>query len=468
MKKFMDENFLLQNEVAEKLYHWYAKKMPIYDYHCHLNPQEIYEDKKFTNITEMWLSGDHYKWRAMRSNGIDEKYITGDCNDYEKFFAWAKTLPKAAGNPLYHWTHLELQRYFGIYENLNEKTAESIWDKANLLIQEEGFSARALIKKSNVKVICTTDDPTDSLEYHIKLKEDKDFDVKVLPTFRPDKAVEITKEGFVDWVKKLEEAAKQSITSYLELVQALENRIEFFNSVGCRISDHGLTDAPYEETSLEEVSEIFKKALSGRKISKLEEDKYKTYILHFFGSQYAKLEWTMQIHLAATRNNNTKMFNKLGADSGFDSINDSNVSYPLSRILDSLEKEDALPKTILYTLNPKDNYVLGTMLGNFQGSEVPGKIQFGSGWWFNDNKDGMVEQMKALGNLGLLGNFVGMLTDSRSFTSYTRHEYFRRILCNLLGQWVENGEFPNDTELLKELVEGICFYNAKQYFGIDI
>ncbi len=468
MKKFMDENFLLKNGVAIKLYHDYAKEMPIYDYHCHLSSKEIYEDKKFGNITEAWLYGDHYKWRAMRSNGVDEKYITGDSADYEKFLAWAKTLPMAVGNPLYHWTHLELQRYFEIYEPLSEKTAESIWEKANALIQGNEFSAKGLIKKSNVKVICTTDDPIDSLEYHQKLEEDKEFDVRVLPTFRPDKAVEINKADFKAYVKKLGEATGQTITNYSELLLALENRIEFFNSVGCKISDHSLTDVPYAEANAEKVEKIFKKAMNGETVSREEEDKYKTHILHFFGTQYSKFGWAMQVHMGAMRSNNTNMVAKLGADTGFDSINDSNIAYPLSRLLDSLEKDGALPKTILYTLNPKDNYVLGTMLGNFQGSEVPGKIQFGSGWWFNDNKDGMTEQMKALGNLGLLGNFVGMLTDSRSFLSYTRHEYFRRILCNLLGEWVENGEFPYDNELLKNIVQGICFNNAKRYFGIDV
>lgn len=468
MKNFMDENFLLQNETAVKLYHEFAKNMPVYDYHCHLSPKEIYENKKFRNITELWLAGDHYKWRAMRSFGIDEEYITGEAGDYEKFMAWAKTLPRAIGNPLYHWAHLEIQRYFGIYETLSEKTAEAIWEKANSLIQEEGFSARDLIKKSNVKVICTTDDPVDSLEYHKKIKKDKAFDVKVLPTFRPDKAVEIRKEGFAEWIRDLEKAAMQKITNYEELMNALEKRIEFFHSLGCRISDHGLTDVPYAEATNEEVQKIFGKALRGEMISEIEEQKYKTHILHFFGIQYSMFGWTMQIHVGATRNNNTRMFRSLGADSGFDSINDSNISLPLSRILDSLDKDGELPKTILYTLNPKDNYVLGTMLGNFQGSEVPGKIQFGSGWWFNDNKDGIKEQLKALGNLGLLGTFVGMLTDSRSFISYTRHEYFRRILCSLIAEWVENGEYPNDTDILKEIIEGICFNNAKKYFGIEI
>lgn len=468
MKKFMDDNFLLESETAEKLYHKYAKEMPIYDYHCHLSPKEIYEDKKFRNITEAWLGGDHYKWRAMRSNGVEEKYITGDSEDYDKFMAWARTLPKAIGNPLYHWTHLELQRYFGIRETLSEKTAKTIWEKANNLIVNSDFSARNLIKKSNVKVICTTDDPIDNLEYHIKLKEDKDFSAKVLPTFRPDKAVEIKKDDFTSWIKKLSNISRIEINDYSDLKEALKSRIEFFHKVGCRISDHGLIDVPYAKGTEEEVSEIFLKALNNIEITKLEEDKYKTNMLHFFGKEYAKYKWTMQIHFGALRNNNTNMFKKLGADTGFDSINDSNVAYEISRILDSLEKENSLPKTILYTLNPKDNYVLGTMLGNFQCEGIKGKIQFGSGWWFNDNKDGMIEQMKALGNLGLLGNFVGMLTDSRSFLSYTRHEYFRRIMCNLIGQWVEKGEYPYDEELLEELIKGISFNNAKEYFGIEL
>lgn len=468
MKKFMDDNFLLESEIAEELYHKYAKEMPIYDYHCHLSPKEIYEDKKFKNITEAWLGGDHYKWRAMRSNGIEEKYITGNSEDYDKFLAWAKTLPKALGNPLYHWTHLELQRYFGITETLSEKTAKIIWEKANKLIEQNDFSARSLIIKSNVKVICTTDDPIDNLEYHIKLKEDKNFDVKVLPTFRPDKAVEIKKDDFISWIEKLKNVSGKEINNYSDLKNILTTRIDFFHEVGCRISDHGLIDVPYSENTDEEVSKIFLKALNKLEITKLEENKYKSNMLNFFGKEYAKRNWTMQIHFGALRNNNTNMFKKLGADTGFDSVNDSNVAYEISRILDSLEKENSLPKTILYTLNPKDNYVLGTMLGNFQGEGIKGKIQFGSGWWFNDNKDGMIEQMKALGNLGLLGNFVGMLTDSRSFLSYTRHEYFRRIMCNLIGQWVENGEYPYDEEMLEEIIKGISFNNSRDYFGIEL
>ena len=467
MKKFMDENFLLSNQTAINLYHSYAKDMPIIDYHCHIDPKEIYENKKFKNITEAWLYADHYKWRAMRSNGIDEKYITGDGSDYEKFLAWAKTLPMAIGNPLYHWAHLELQRFFGIYDVIDEDTAPLIWEKANKLITGEGFRVRDLIKKSNVETICTTDDPTDTLEYHIKLKEDESFDVKVLPTFRPDKGMEINAEGFASWVKKLEEISKIKITNYDEFLKAFESRIEFFHSVGCRISDHGMNNTVlYAEVSKEEAEAIFKKGLEGKVVSLEEEKKYKTYTFRFLAQHYYKLGWTMQLHIAALRNNNTRMKEKLGADSGFDSINDESIAYPLSRLLDSLDRESSLPKTILYTLNPKDNYVLGTMLGNFQGDGIPGKIQFGSAWWFNDNKDGMIEQMKALANLGLFGRFVGMLTDSRSFLSYTRHEYFRRILCNLIGEWVENGEVPENEKLLKKIVQGICYNNANKYFGI--
>ena len=403
----------------------------------------------------------------MRSNGIDEKYITGDGSDYEKFLAWAKTLPMAIGNPLYHWAHLELQRFFGIYDVIDEDTAPLIWEKANKLITGEGFRVMDLIKKSNVETICTTDDPTDTLEYHIKLKEDESFDVKVLPTFRPDKGMEINAEGFASWVKKLEEISKIKITNYDEFLKAFESRIEFFHSVGCRISDHGMNNTVlYAEVSKEEAEAIFKKGLEGKVVSLEEEKKYKTYTFRFLAKHYYKLGWTMQLHIAALRNNNTRMKEKLGADSGFDSINDESIAYPLSRLLDSLDRESSLPKTILYTLNPKDNYVLGTMLGNFQGDGIPGKIQFGSAWWFNDNKDGMIEQMKALANLGLFGRFVGMLTDSRSFLSYTRHEYFRRILCNLIGEWVENGEVPENEKLLKKIVQGICYNNANEYFGI--
>ena len=468
MKQFMDENFLLTNDAAIRLYHEYAKDMPIYDYHCHLSPKEIWENKKYDNITQIWLYGDHYKWRAMRSHGIDEEYITGNASDYDKFVAWAKTVPYAIGNPLYHWSHLELRRYFGVYELINEENAKIIWDKVNAQLSDDKFTPRGFIKQSNVKLICTTDDPTDDLEYHKKIESLEDFDTTVLPAFRPDKGVEITKDTFRGWVEKLSEVWGKPINNYSDFLAALEARIDFFHSRGCRLSDHGLDYVPYREASFEEVDEIFKKGLNGESITLEEEEKYKTYTLRFFGEQYAKREWAMQLHIQAMRNNNTRMFKKLGPDTGFDSISDHQIAYPLSRFMDSLEREGNLPRTILYSLNPTDNYVIGTMLGNFQGDGIPGKIQFGSAWWFNDQKDGMEEQMKALANLGLLGRFIGMLTDSRSFLSFTRHEYFRRILCNLIGEWVENGELPNDFDFLGRIVQGICYNNAKEYFTMEL
>ncbi|WP_058486783.1 glucuronate isomerase [Defluviitalea phaphyphila] len=466
MKKFLDENFMLQNETAVKLYHNYAKKMPIYDYHCHINPKEIWENKQFKNITEIWLYGDHYKWRAMRFNGIDEEYITGNASDYEKFKAWAKTIPYTIGNPLYHWTHLELQRFFGIYDLLSEKTVDKIWKETNEKLSQENFRVRDLIKRANVAYICTTDDAIDDLKYHKLIREEGKIKTKVLPTLRPDKGVNIEKDTFAEWVKKLGKICNRNINNYDEFLLALEERIKFFHEEGCRLSDHSLEYVPYREASKEEISKIFIKRLKGEKITLEEEEKYKTAIMKFFGRKFAKLGWTMQLHIGAMRNNNTRMFKRLGADAGFDSINDLSIAYPLSRFLDSLDKKNSLPKTILYTLNPKDNYVLAAMLGNFQGDGIPGKIQFGSAWWFNDQRDGMEEQMKALANLGLLSRFIGMLTDSRSFLSYSRHEYFRRILCNLIGSWVENGEFPNDMNLLGEIVQNISFNNAKKYFNM--
>jgi glucuronate isomerase len=464
MKKFMDENFLLSNDTAINLYNNFAKDMPIIDYHCHLNPKEIFENKQFKNITEAWLYGDHYKWRVMRAYGIEEKYITGDADDYEKFIAWAKVLSMTIGNPLYHWTHLELQRFFGVYEVLNEKTAPAIWEKVNKLLAKEEFRALGLIEKSKVQVICTTDDPIDSLEYHIKLRESKDFNVKVLPTFRPDKAVNIEKSDFVQWIEKLGQVSDKKISNYSEFLEVLEKRARLFNSVGCKVSDHGLDYMPYRESSMEEASKIFHKTLSGEPISLEEIEKYKTFTLKFFGTIYFKFGWVMQLHTNVVRNSNTRMFKTIGPDTGFDSINDYEVSNQLSRFLNSLDVNNSLPKTILYTLNPKDNYVLATTMGCFQGEGLKGKIQLGSAWWFLDNKDGMIEQMKTLANVGLLSCFVGMLTDSRSFLSYTRHEYFRRILCNLLGEWVEDGEVPEDMEHLGAIVKDICYFNSKEYF----
>ena len=467
MKQFMGEDFLLENDSAIKLYHEYAKNMPIMDYHCHLDVKEIFENKQFKNITDAWLYGDHYKWRAMRSNGIEEQYITGNATDYEKFLAWAATLEKCIGNPLYHWTHLELQRYFGVYEPLSVKNAHQVWEKVNSLLETEEYCARGLIAKSNVKIICTTDDPIDSLEYHRKLREDQSIEVNVLPAFRPDKGVELNAPVFRSWIEKLSAASAIKITNYSEFLKALGKRIEFFHEMGCRTADHGLEKAPYVERSQVELEEIFLQALQGKTISDDDAEGHRTAVLQFCGKKYAELGWAMQLHIGALRNNNSKMMAKLGPDTGYDAAHDHPMAACLAKLMDSMEKEGCLPKTIIYTLNSKDNVVIGTLLGNFQAGGIPGKIQFGTSWWFNDNKTGMIEQMIALSNLGLLSRFVGMLTDSRSFLSYTRHEYFRRILCNLLGTWIENGEVPADWDLVGGIVEDICFNNAKAYFDFQ-
>ncbi|MDY5627308.1 MAG: glucuronate isomerase [Clostridia bacterium] len=463
MKTFMGEDFLLENETAKKLFDRYAKNMPIYDYHCHLSPKEIAEDKKYENITEIWLYGDHYKWRYMRSMGVDEKYCTGDASDYEKFFQYAKCIAYAAGNPLYHWTHLELQRFFGIYEPLNEKSAPKIWEKANEIIKSGDFTAQKLIEKSNVYLIGTTDDPVDSLEYHQKLKN---FSTKVVPTFRPDKASNIENSGFSAYIKLLEDKSGIKIKKFADLKAAISSRMDHFAKMGNKISDHSVSFVPFNKANDEEIDQILARALAGGKISADDEEKYKTAFLLFCAREYAKRGWVLQLHIAALRNNNTKMFKNIGADTGFDSIDDNRIAKKLSMFMDELDKDDLLPKTVLYSLNPNDNYTIGTMLGNFQRGGIKGKIQMGSAWWFNDNIDGMVNQIKSLGNLGALSAFVGMLTDSRSFLSYPRHEYFRRILCNIIGTWVENGEFSSDEDILKEIIEGISFNNAKAYFGM--
>ena len=470
MGAFIHDNFILKTQTAVDLYHQYAKNMPIYDYHCHLSPKDIAENRKFNTITELWLEGDHYKWRGMRTHGIDEKYITGDASDKEKFAAWAKTVPYTLGNPLYHWTHLELKNYFGIEELLSEKNWESIWDRCNELLQQDDYSVQGLIKRSNVKVICTTDDPTDDLYYHEQIKNIENFDVKVLPTFRPDKGVEINKDTFVPFVKQLEKVTNKSITSFNEYVQALEERVQYFHERGGRISDHGLGEIPFASYEESELEPIFQAGRNGEQVSLVDENKFKTALLVFFAKCYKKRDWAMQIHFGAIRNNNTKMFKKLGPDSGIDSINDqAGVAAPLNALLNAFEQEDSLPKTILYNLNPTYNDLIASTIANFQTEAgVAGKIQFGSGWWFNDTKPGMIRQMSSLADQGLLSHFVGMLTDSRSFISYSRHEYFRRILCDLVGTWVEDGEIPNEPDLLKPLIENICFNNAKNYFSIDL
>ncbi len=454
MKNIINEDFLLQTKTAKELYK-IAKEMPIIDYHCHLDPKLIAIDYKFDNLGELFLGGDHYKWRMMRSFGVDEKYVTGDASFKEKFREFARALEYAIGNPLYHWTHLELKQYFGIDEALTYENADEIYEKCTAMLRTDEFSCRNLIKNSNVKVVCTTDDPIDTLEYHDQIKE-SGFEVKVLPAFRPDKAVNIHKETFLPYIEKA------GVKTYGELKAWLSSRLDFFHEKCCRLSDHGLDFIPW---GVGDASAIFDKALKGEALTKDEIDAYMTDLLVFFGKEYAKRGWCMQIHVGAIRNNNTRMYKLLGPDTGYDSIAETNLGENLAKILDALEADNALPKTILYSLNPKDNYVLATLMGCFQGSGVKGKIQLGSGWWFNDQKDGMQEQLKALGNLGVLGSFVGMLTDSRSFVSYTRHDYFRRILCNVIGTWVENGEYPNNKEMLEKIIRGISYENANEYFG---
>lgn len=462
----MDEDFLLESEAAKELYNKYAKDMPIIDYHCHLSPQEIAEDKKYKNITELWLGGDHYKWRALRANGVEEKFITGDASDKDKFFKWAETMPRCIGNPLYHWTHLELQRYFNIYEPLSAATAEDIWNKCNEMIKSDDFSARSLIKRSNVKALCTTDDPADTLEYHVSIAKDASFDVKVLPTFRPDRAIAIEKPDFAEYISKLSNTADMKIESFEDLKKALTKRMDFFAELGCVISDHGITYMIFERADAEKVNEIFTKVLSGATASQQETEAYKTELLLFLAKEYAKRKWTMQMHMGVIRCISSRMFKKLGPDTGFDVIGDYHEAENLIGFLNELDKTEELPKMIFYSLNPNDLEAMATVIGSFQTDEMPGKMQLGSGWWYNDHIDGMLRQMKALGNVGLLPNFVGMLTDSRSFLSYTRHEYFRRIVCNLLGEWMDKGMVPYDMDMVGNIAADISYNNAAKYFGI--
>ncbi|MDY2657073.1 MAG: glucuronate isomerase [Candidatus Limiplasma sp.] len=460
MKAFMDENFLLKTEAARILYHEHAKNMPIIDYHCHVVVQDILDDRQYENLTQVWLSGDHYKWRAMRLNGVEERYITGDASDYDKFLAYAKTVSMAVGNPLYHWTHLELQRYFDIHDPLNEDTAPAIWEKTCAVLQN-GLTVRKMIKMSNVRVLCSTDDPADDLHCHLALREDPSFDVKVLPSFRPDQALDIRNSGFCAYMRRLSEAAKMPIVDLESLQAAMAARLDFFESVGCRVSDHAFSYVPYASAEPEKVNEILRKALAGEQVSQQEEEQYKTCMLQFLGKEYYQRGLIMQLHIGPIRRVNSRMTRLLGPDTGFDSIDDLNIARPLASFLDSLN-EQGMPKCILYCLNPKDNYTLGTMLGNFAEGGMAGKMQFGSAWWFNDHFDGMELQMKTLASLGMLSRFVGMLTDSRSFTSYPRFEYFRRILCNILGQWMEDGEIAWDMKRMGQMVEDICCNNIEK------
>ena len=465
MKTFMDKDFLLSTNTAKTLYHDYAAKMPIIDYHCHINPEEIALNRSFKTITQVWLGGDHYKWRQMRSNGIDEKYITGDASDLEKFQKWAETLQKAIGNPLYHWSHLELQRYFDYHGTLSASTAEYVYQLCNEKLLDERMTAHGLINQSNVEIICTTDDPVDSLEWHKKIEEDPNLKVKVLPAFRPDKAMNIEKPDYLDYLAKLSIVSGIQITSFHDLKEAIKARLSFFDSMGCKVSDHGLNYVMYQPATPEQIEAIFAKRWNKETITTLEELQYKTAFMVFVGKEYHRLCWIMQLHYGTKRDNNTFRYHQLGPDTGFDCINTESSSAQLADFLNELNSTDQLPKTILYSLNPNDNAAIGTVIGCFQDSTTIGKIQHGSAWWFNDHKVGMTEQMTSLASLGLLANFIGMLTDSRSFLSYTRHEYFRRILCELIGSWVENGEYPNDIEFLGKMVQDISYYNAKRYFN---
>lgn len=467
MRQFMDKDFLLSTETARTLYHKHAAKMPVLDYHCHINPEEIAKDRKFNNITQVWLGGDHYKWRQMRSNGVEERYITGDATDWEKFRKWAGTLEQAIGNPLYHWSHLELRKYFGYTGVLNSDTADEVWNLCNTKLQEEGMSVRSLIRQSNVKLICTTDDPADSLEWHKVIAEDDSFHVHVLPAWRPDKAMNIEKPEYLDYLRKLEEASGQSIRTFADLKVALKKRMAFFDSMGCRACDHALEHVMYRPAAGEEVEAIFAKRMGKAALDKEEELKFKTAFMLFAGREYHRMGWAMQLHYGTKRDNNTLRYKQLGPDTGYDCINNYAPSSELADFLNALNAKDKLPKTIIYSLNPNDNALIGTILGCFQDSTAIGKIQQGAAWWFNDHKAGMTEQMISLANLGLLGNFIGMLTDSRSFLSYTRHEYFRRILCELIGGWVENGEYPADMKRLGRMIEDISYNNAVRYFGFE-
>ncbi|MEZ4900658.1 MAG: glucuronate isomerase [Spirosomataceae bacterium] len=465
MKAFLDQDFLLQNNTARTLYHEFAKQMPIIDYHNHLPPDQIVSNKTFENLTQIWLYGDHYKWRGMRTNGVDESYCTGNKSDYEKFEKWAETVPYTLRNPLYHWTHLELQRYFDVYDVLNPKTARKIYDECSEKLRTSEYSVQNLLRKMNVEVVCTTDDPLDSLEYHQQLKSDNSFEIQMRPAFRPDKFILIGNVNFTTYVQKLAALVDFEIQGFDDLTKALRTRADFFATMGCRLSDHGLEQLYAADFTLEEADKILKKALAGQSITTNDTLVYQSAILHFLGTMYHELGWTQQFHIGALRNNNPRALRLLGPDTGWDSIGDWSQAQALSKFLGRLDEHNQLAQTIIYNLNPADNEVIATMIGNFNDGSVAGKIQFGSGWWFLDQKDGMERQMNTLSNMGLLSRFVGMLTDSRSFLSFPRHEYFRRILCNLYGNDIENGEIPNDIAWVGQTIQNICYTNAKQYFG---
>ncbi|MCH4035015.1 MAG: glucuronate isomerase [Lachnospiraceae bacterium] len=477
MKAFMDKDFMLKNETAKHLFHDYAEDMPIIDYHCHIPPKEIYEDRRYDNIAQVWLGGknpdgsyfgDHYKWRVMRSNGVPEELVTGNADPYDKFLAFTKALEMAIGNPMYHWSNLELHKYFGITEPLTEKNAKAIWDKTSDMLQHDpNLTVRGIIRQSNVKYVGTTDDPADSLEWHEKLAKVKDLGFMVCPSFRPDKAVNIQRPGFAAYMDKLAASVgKEHFASIQEVLDALNARIDFFKAHGCRASDHGLDYVPFRTCSLEEADGIFRKAMKGEALTTEEIEKYQTTVLLSLARKYHKENIVMEIHYSCTRDNNKRMFRLEGPDTGFDMIAKSTCYNQLAELFSALDETGELPKTIVFSLDEADFNQITTCLGCFQSDEIPGKMQLGAAWWFLDTRDGMEAQMKSLANLGLLGNFVGMLTDSRSFLSYTRHDYFRRIACNLIGQWVEDGEYPDDEDSLKKIVQGISYTNAERYFGI--
>lgn len=467
-RTFIHDNFMLHSDPARQLYHDYAAEMPLIDYHCHLPPAEIAQDQRWANLAVLWLGGDHYKWRAMRSNGIDERRITGDAPDRDKFQAYAESMPYMLRNPLYDWSHLELARYFGIFDLLSPTSAEAIWRQTREQLAQPEFSARGFMLRSNVRVVCTTDDPADTLEYHQSLRREG-FAVRVLPTWRPDKAFAMDRPEFWNaWIDRLEAAVGMEIRSCDDLLSALAQRHDFFNEAGCRVSDYGLETVPLAEPcSPARMQVIFEKARAGDRVSTDEIAAFRAEMLYNFGRMDAASDWTWQIHYGAQRDNNTRMLRQLGPDSGFDIIGDWPVAQGMARLFDRLDREDALPRTIVYTLNPRDNELLGTMIGAFQRGDTPGKMQFGSGWWFNDQRDGMRRQLEALSNVGLLSRFVGMLTDSRSFMSYTRHEYFRRLLCDLLGGEIDDGLLPDDIPWIGKVVQDICYRNAARYLRLD-
>ncbi|RDL44284.1 glucuronate isomerase [Marinomonas piezotolerans] len=469
MKAFMTEDFLLSTETAKRLYHDYAAEQPIYDYHCHLNPKEIANNRRFNDLGEIWLEDDHYKWRAMRTAGVKEHLITGNASFKEKYQAWSQTVPQCIGNPIYHWTHLELRRPFGIDGVLfSPETADAIWDQCNEMLGQPEFSARGIMQKMNVKMVGTTDDPADSLEHHKFIANDASFDIHVTPSWRPDRAFKVEHAGFVDYLTKLGKAADIEITGFSDLISALARRLDVFDAHGCRSADHGIEIMRFAEIPVEaDLDTIMSKRIKNVSLSELEMAQFSTAVQVWLGQQYAKKGWVMQLHIGAQRNNSSRMFKLVGGDSGFDSMDDRAYAAPLAGLLNALDQSNELPKTILYCLNPMHNEMLATMVGNFQGGGVAGKVQFGSGWWFNDQLDGMQRQLTSVAQMGLLSQFVGMLTDSRSFLSYTRHEYFRRLLCDMIGGWVERGEAPADMTLLSNMVKGICADNAKSYFGFQ-